>query len=510
MYKSMGRNIRDDIILLSIRPKFARQIFDGEKIYEFRKPSVPTDVSYVLLLENGSKDILGGFEVGDVIRKDVDELWSEYGKGTSVKDRFYRYYEGWEYGLAFEVQKPDEFEQSIPIETITEADSNLNVPDQFSHIYLTNRSLSILTDYSDILESYFPNETLDKWVQDTGDSEGSKRGLNIREMGPHEEEEFRSLVSGSQVPDEYGEIDSTFTDHIIESHEQGEDPYGYFTLKKTVFTLLVGDSIAGFTVTTRKRGHSVKYGPTVLKEEFQGKGLGPQFRKKLDQRLASEGVHKVYSTIPESSKHAYSYLINSGYEIEAHMRRQYNTEHNELVFGKLLGDQGVADDYKLERNDRGIDLQFSKGSDGFEGFSDFVVDRMSYWYTGIDQNFVNAVQEAEKRELGGDLSTKGKEVFIGHSGGNIKCCVIASRKRGRAIKLSPMLSSTNRRGISQLLKFAESELSKYSDIRKFYSHVPVIDHESLRAFRTREYRAEGLLKEPYKRGVDMVFMGKFD
>lgn len=507
----MAGRTRDDVILLSIRPKFAREIFDGNKEYEFRKTALPSELAYILLMENGSREILGGFSVDEVIKEGIDTLWEKFGKGTSDKDRFYRYYEGWERGLAIKVDGSDEFENPIPIKEITKMDPNLSVPDQFTHIYLTNRALSLLTDYSETIRELFPNQTLDEWQCEKSpktQDRSENPSLGIRKMHQSEEAEFRELVTNSPVPQEYDEIDETFTDHIVESHEMGEDPFGYFTKKKEIYAFLVNNEIAGFTVTTWKRGHSVKYGPTVLKSEYRNQGLGPKFRKKLDSKLESQGIKKTYSTILDNADNAYSYLIKSGYVIEAHMRKQYTNNHGELVFGKLLSDSDSVNWAEMTRS-KERELEFAIGSDSFDGFSEFIINQMENWYLDIDQDFVDSVQEAEQRNLEDDFSKKGKRVYIAHTAGEIRSCIIASRKRGKGIKVSPLLTEVTGDKLEEFISFAEQDIKKRGEVRKFYSHVPLLDGELLQKFKSAGYETEGVLREPYKPGVDMVFVGKF-
>lgn len=507
----MDANTRDDIILLSIRPKFAKQIFSGKKLYEFRKPSIPSNLSYVVLKENGSDKILGGFKVADMITATIDDLWENFGKEISEKDRFYRYYEGWEEGVALKIDVPEQFHPSVSLERITDKDPHLSVPDQFNHVYLTTRSLSILSNYSDQIKGLLKNRTLDEWSsKNTGDDfeSHSSNKIEIRDIHPCEEQEFRELVSSSMVPEEYGEIDGSFIDHILESHNKGEDPYGYFTKKKEVHSLLANGDLAGFTVTTWKRGHSVKFGPTVLKENYQGEGLGPKFRKKLDSELANQGIYKTYSTIPEHSPIAFKYLIKSGYEVEVHMRKQYSKDHGEIVFGKIIGDSSIAPEFTFDR-DRVDELEYSIGSSHHEGFSNFIIERMRPWYKDIGEGFVTSIQEAEKRDLEKDLSRKGKKVYLGTAHDEIKCCIIASRKRGGSVKISPLLSSIHGPSLRKFIDYVENDIRNKLDVRKFYSHVPLADPRILNDFQQFGYQIEGIIKEPYKPGVDMAFVGKF-
>jgi len=496
---------REDIILLSIQPKFAQQIFSGEKEYEFRKPPIPDDLSYVILIENGTRKILGGFRVGELHEEEIEDLWRDFGKSISEYDRFNRYYEGYETGVAIEVQQPDEFENPVPLEEITRQDDGLQVPDQFSYIYPTKRSLQILSKYSDIIREIFPVTSLTDWVEEES-STGDR--LDLQEMNIEQKDHFRELFQGSGVPEDYDDIDESFIDHILKTHKQQNDPYGYFTDKKVIYTFLKDDEPIGYTVTTWKIGNSVKYGPTILEEEHRGQGLGPRFRQMVDEELMNKGVRKAYSTIPDDNIPAYNYLQKSGYQIEAHMRQQYSQEHSELVFGKLLREGSPSELDSLDRREA-RNLEFVVGSSNIEGLSKFVVESMVPWYENIGESFVDSVLEAEDRDLEGDLSKKGKRIYVGHNGKSPKSAVIASKKRGGGVKISPFLTNVLGSEVEEFLEFVEEDLEEeLNDARKLYTHVPLLDTELVQLFRSAGYQPEGVLREPYKDGIDMVFLGK--
>ncbi len=331
--------------------------------------------------------------------------------------------------------------------------------------------------------------------------------LRFRQMAPDEEDHFRHLFSTTFVPDVYDDIDSTFIDHIVEAHAKGRDPYGYFTLEKTVYALLKDDSVVGYTVTTRKRGKSVKFGPTVLEKQWRHHGLGPRFRTRIDSSLRSDGIRKTYSTIPETGESVFSYLIKAGYNVEAHMRRQYNENHSELVFGKVLNSGTVRHKPELQR-EQTDHIDCAVGSAAFDGFSEFVISSAEPWYDEINEEFTRAVAEAEQRGFRAEYSKKGKRVFIGHQNGEIRAVAIATLKRGGAVKISPVFTDVVGKGLSEFLQYIEADLQEIDEVRKYYTHIPVLDTEVAAFLRAAGYQSEGILREPYKSGIDMVFFGK--
>ncbi|MFB6225196.1 MAG: hypothetical protein ABEI13_01945 [Candidatus Paceibacteria bacterium] len=169
----------------------------------------------------------------------------------------------------------------------------------------------------------------------------------------------------------------------------------------------------------------------------------------------------------------------------------------------------MENDINIERT-TAQEMEFEIGSEKFDEFEEFVIDSMNYWCTEIDKSFVQSVQEAEYRHLNKDLSKKGKRVYIGHKSEKIRSIVIASKKRGGSIEISPFLTNSMGSSIDQFLDFVEKDLSEVFEFRKLYTFVPRLDHELLEFFLQNGYNPEGLLREPYRKGINMVFLGKLN
>lgn len=506
-FEPAGRKC-DDIIILAIDERFAEQIYSGEKVFEFRKTPIPRNLNYVLLLENGTRELSGGFRVKEVHERRVNDLWTEFGEGVSSYERFFEYYDDWNEGIAIEIGSTERFKEPISVEYLNSEETGLTVPEQFHFVYLTEKVLPLIATESELIQEFLPiteSTTLDRFGTNTAQDGNSS--LNFRPMLPKEEDTFKRLFLDSPVPDAYAEISEEFVDHIIQSHNKGNDPYGYFTLKKKVYTLLERREIIGFTTTTWKRGNSVKYGPTMLKDSKQGLGMGPKLRKLIDSRLTFEGVRKSYSTIPDNAPHAYKYLLKSNYEIEAHMRSQYHEDHGELVFGKVLN--GGIPERGLNQERKQVErVSFQIGSQDFDHIDEFIIDKASPWYDGIDLEFVRSIIDAEKRGLAAAFSKKGKRIYIGHSADEIRCIAIASLKRGGGVKVSPVFSEVMGEALRTFWHRLEGDLMEVDNVRKIYTHIPVLDQEMVSFFRKEGFKPEGLLREPYKDGIDMVFLGK--
>lgn len=81
-------------VLLSIKPEFIWKIFNGVKKYEYRKSifkkkgikSVLVYASYPI------KQVVGEFEIVDILTDDVDEIWNKTHEFSGISESVYQSY----------------------------------------------------------------------------------------------------------------------------------------------------------------------------------------------------------------------------------------------------------------------------------------------------------------------------------------------------------------------------------------------------------------------------------
>lgn len=101
-------------ILLSIKPRFAREIYDKTKHIELRKrqPNVPSGTPVYMYETLPIGKITGIFVYMGCIVEEKESFWKRYGGLTYVtKKEFFEYYEneafvyGWKIGLVVKFEK---------------------------------------------------------------------------------------------------------------------------------------------------------------------------------------------------------------------------------------------------------------------------------------------------------------------------------------------------------------------------------------------------------------------
>jgi predicted transcriptional regulator len=94
-------------VLLSIKPKYAELILEGEKKYEFRRsifknPSVKKVVIYA---SSPISKVVGEFEIEDILSLNLAELWKHTMEHSGVDKEFYdSYFLGKDIGHAIKVK----------------------------------------------------------------------------------------------------------------------------------------------------------------------------------------------------------------------------------------------------------------------------------------------------------------------------------------------------------------------------------------------------------------------
>jgi predicted transcriptional regulator len=108
-------------VLLSIRPRFAEQIFAGLKRYEFRRVLFrSTCVSKILVYASHPvQRVVGEFEVAGILALDARELWKKTGRHSGVQKQYFdEYFEGRNIAYAIEISFPRKYTEPAKLEQL--------------------------------------------------------------------------------------------------------------------------------------------------------------------------------------------------------------------------------------------------------------------------------------------------------------------------------------------------------------------------------------------------------
>lgn len=476
-----------DSIILSIQRKHADKIFSGTKLYELRKQLPTQTFRRVYLHETGGIGIVGCFDIATILNGAIDQLWEQAGTDAAPKDRFFDYFEGWQNGYAIEVTNPIEFKSPLPTEAIRTSSPRYRPPRSSIHVPFQTLLGQLLNNKrkAELGEAYSGRLTLHPIRQD-------ERDLYVN-------------LTTTYIGRHYTDVDEGFGKRNLEVHDQGRDPAGFMTERKQVLSIRKEyDQPIGFTTLTYKRGGSVKSGPTILLEEFQGHGYGQQVREAIEAHVMAEGGRKVYCTCPEVSGGVVRYLINSGYKVEAHLRRHYNPDHDDLVFGKLLTAEHHWSPQPGPDNSRpGRPIP----SDNYSG--DGLAERLQVLFNRclvpVGLPFTKRLVSQIHRDST-EPSAKRKDLMLLESGDDISGCVISLPKRGGAVKCHLLHNTAHSPSIERLVQATE-DFHCDLEARKIYYLHPLSDTLTIGILEDTGYQAEGLLRSPYVSGRNLGVFG---
>lgn len=95
-------------IILSIKPEYAEKIFNGSKLYEYRKVIFRDErVTHVVVYASSPiSKVIGEFEIETVLKEPIDKLWALTKEYSGVDKGFFnKYFEKSSEGYAIEIKR---------------------------------------------------------------------------------------------------------------------------------------------------------------------------------------------------------------------------------------------------------------------------------------------------------------------------------------------------------------------------------------------------------------------
>ncbi|TKY92326.1 MAG: hypothetical protein C5S46_01185 [Candidatus Methanomarinus sp.] len=128
-------------VLLSIKPKYIKEMRAGNKKYEFRKNiwKNSTKVGKVYIYSSSPiKKIVGIFTLGNVYEDNPGNLWKNFKDFSGLdEEEFFNYFKNCEKGFAIEIKTIEFFD--VPIDPFQDF-SNFKPPQSFYYINKNNSS----------------------------------------------------------------------------------------------------------------------------------------------------------------------------------------------------------------------------------------------------------------------------------------------------------------------------------------------------------------------------------
>lgn len=120
-------------VLLSIKPEFAEKIFDGTKLYEFRRSifknrNIRTIVVYA---SSPVQRVIGEFEIDTILNYELQQLWDDTKDHSGISENFFfEYFSNKEKGFAIKIKKTKLYKKSLSLKD----DFNVTPPQSFMYL----------------------------------------------------------------------------------------------------------------------------------------------------------------------------------------------------------------------------------------------------------------------------------------------------------------------------------------------------------------------------------------
>ncbi len=333
----------------------------------------------------------------------------------------------------------------------------------------------------------------------------AKKMVQLRHLrSGKRQQEFATLIVET-VGDSYAEIDADFIEQVFDQDQAGRAPFS--TATKTVYEIVVGEMCIGYTCLTKKHYSALKSGPTVLRPQFRGVGLGRAVREVIEAKAMAEGARKLYCTCPADRQDVLRYLVEGGLEIEARLRRHLAVGRDEYVLGKILreGEEGRIELRQARRRVARV-VRIEAGDERVNGAVEYFLAWLKAWYFAPHASMREDIMEGMKlAEANAPAARKPKEMLVALSPrGQFRAVVLCTRKRSDMVKMNVVSDADDGHAIRAIVDRVHAELGAP---RRVYCTAPTHMMSTCRHLRDAGMRVEGFLAAPFQSDVDHYCFG---
>lgn len=129
----------NDLLIISVKPEYARKILNGEKTIELRKcaPKKVGKDGYILIYVTAPvKELWGVYRIENIIKENPKTLWENFGEQTGItKQEFNNYYK--KNNIAFGIQLQEVknlIKHSIKLDSLKNLIPGFMPPQTYSYI----------------------------------------------------------------------------------------------------------------------------------------------------------------------------------------------------------------------------------------------------------------------------------------------------------------------------------------------------------------------------------------
>lgn len=104
-------------ILMSIKPKFVKEIFEGTKVFELRRKIFLKKINTVIIYESSpTKKIVGEFIIDGIVSDTPNKIYQKYNKYLGIdKENYFEYFKNTNIAYAIKIKKVIKYEKELTL-----------------------------------------------------------------------------------------------------------------------------------------------------------------------------------------------------------------------------------------------------------------------------------------------------------------------------------------------------------------------------------------------------------
>ena len=224
---------------------------------------------------------------------------------------------------------------------------------------------------------------------------------------------------------------------IFDTHMNGGiDHVGHFSAGQHMFIAEQDGRSVGLIHVVVKKQETVKISPLIVSTDYRGKlGVGSMLLKHAEDFARNLGARQLYCTVASPNLKALGFFLRKGFRITGTAKDHYKQGIDEHMLYKQLVDESGFDSPNISV------IPFDEEAHA-DGARDLILSQMKSDFGGVDDDWVDALYAGYRRKEAGDVNAKFKIIFTAECGGEVVGIAGATPKKGRPIKLMPLVASS--------------------------------------------------------------------
>lgn len=191
-------------------------------------------------------------------------------------------------------------------------------------------------------------------------------------------------------------------------------------------------------------------------------------------------------------------MLSAHYQIETHLKKHYSNNNDDIVYGFNLSLAGSIKELKTRPKINASGARMSKELKG--SMQDEILEQICLLMP--EYNAKRYLNKLNNKLKDGEISSIGFTKNFGIT-------ALVEPKTNHTVRIHIFSKSFNSKLIKKLITNSELEVSIKFHAQKYFIAIDILDFELLHSALELGYKPEGVLKNYYYVGNDMMIVSKF-